>query len=191
MSMPYIIESSEKGDKTYEIYSRLLKDRIVYLQGEFNDTMANGVVAQLLYLQSDNAEKDIYMYINSNGGHIASMYCIYDLMNYISCDIHTVGLGTCASAASFILAAGTPTKRSILPNAQVMIHEISAGAQGRAQDMFLEIDKLKRMYEKMAKQYSEFTGKTIKKIKADMARDTWMNAEEALEYGLVDKIIGK
>ena len=189
MSLPYVIETSDKGDKTYEIYSRLLQDRIIYIQGEFTDGMANGVVAQLLYLQSDNADKDIFMYINSPGGSISSMYTIYDVMNYVSPDINTVGLGTVASAGSFILAAGTKGKRSCLENCEVMIHELSGGVSGKANDMFKHIEHTRSLYEKMAKQYVKFTGQKLSKVKKDMERDHHLNSEEALAYGLIDKVI--
>lgn len=191
MSLPYVIESSDEGDKTYEIYSRLLQDRIIYIQGDFNDTMANGVVAQLLYLQSDSPEKDIYMYINSPGGSISSMYAIYDVMNYVSPDINTVGIGTVASAGSFILAAGTKGKRVSLENTDIMIHELSTGMQGKANDVFLEADRTKKLYNKMAGQYVEFTGQTLTKVKKDMQRDHYLSAAEAEAYGLIDKVVSK
>lgn len=189
MNLSYVIEGDGSKEKSYEIFSRLLKDRIIYLQGAFNDEMANNIVAQLLYLNSQDKEKDIFMYINSPGGSINSMYSIYDVMNYIDVDVNTVGIGQCASAGSFILSAGTKGKRSVLENARVMIHELSGGTQGKAQDMFLEMEQLKKMYDKMAKQYVKFTGKSLAKIKKDMSRDSWMDAEEALAYGLIDKII--
>ncbi len=189
MGLPYIIESGDKGDKTYEIYSRLLQDRIIFIQGAFDDEMANGIVAQLLYLQSDNAEKDIYMYINSPGGNISSMYAIYDVMSYVSPDINTVGLGSVVSAGSFILAAGTKGKRTCLENTEVMIHELSGGIQGKANDMFKKMDYTKTLYEKMAKQYTIFTGQKLTKIKKDMHRDHFLSATDALDYGLIDKVI--
>jgi len=191
MSLPYIIEESDKGDKTYEIYSRLLRDRIIFIQGEFNSDMANGVVAQLLYLQSDNAEKDIYMYINSPGGAISSMYAIYDVMNYVTPDINTVGIGTVASAGSFILAAGTKGKRSCLENTEVMVHELSSGMQGKANDLFVAVDHTKKLYEKMAKHYVEFTGQKLSKVKKDMQRDHFLNSKESLAYGLIDQVVTK
>jgi len=191
MSLPYIIEESDKGDKTYEIYSRLLRDRIVFIQGEFNDHMANGVIAQLLYLQSDNPEKDIYMYINSPGGSISSMYAIYDVMNYVTPEINTVGIGTVASAGSFILAAGAPGKRSCLENTVVMIHELSSGMQGKANDLFVAVDHTKKLYEKMAKHYVEFTGQKLRKVKKDMQRDHYLSSNESLAYGLIDQVVKK
>jgi ATP-dependent Clp protease protease subunit len=190
MTLPYVIETNDDGgEQTYEMYSRLLKDRIIFLRGEFDDNMANGIVAQLLYLQSDNAEKDIFMYINSPGGNITSMYAIYDTMQYIKPDIATVGFGSVASAGSFILAAGTKGKRSVLPNTELMIHELSAGASGKAAEIFNTVEKLKRLYEKMATQYQAFTDKDLDVIKKDMQRDCWLDAQEALAYGLVDKVL--
>ena len=189
MNLAYVIEGEGSKERSYEIYSRLLKDRIIYLQGYFDDPMANNIVAQLLYLNSQDPDKDIYIYINSPGGSITAMYSIYDVMEYIKPDINTVGIGSICSAGSFILAAGTKGKRAILKNAEVMIHELSGGAKGKAQDIFVTVERLKKMYDKMAKQYVGFTGKSLAKIKKDMARDHWLDAEEALEYGIVDKII--
>lgn len=189
MNLSYVIEGENEKEKSYEIFSRLLKDRIIYVQGQFEDNMANSIVAQLLYLNSQDKEKDIYMYINSPGGAITSMYSIYDVMNHITPDIHTVGIGQCCSAGSFILAAGTKGKRAVLENTEIMIHEFSGGTQGKANDIFNEVDKLVKLYDKMAKQYVKFTGKPIAKIKKDMQRDFWLNAEDAVAYGLVDKII--
>ncbi len=189
MNLSYVIEGENDKEKSYEIFSRLLKDRIIYIQGSFEDSMANNIVAQLLYLNSQDKEKDISIYINSPGGQISSMYAIADCMSIISPNINTVCIGICASAASFILASGTKGKRAILPNASVMIHELSGGTQGKAQDIFIEVDKIKKMYDKMAKQYVHLTGKSLAKIKRDMSRDHWLDAEDALEYGIVDKII--
>lgn len=189
--IPYVIEGQDKEEKTYEIYSRLLKDRIIFIQDAFDDHMANAVVAQLLYLQSEDKEKDIYMYINSPGGVITSMYAIYDTMQYISPDIHTVGIGQVASAGSFILAAGTKGKRVALENTDIMIHELSGGTSGKANDIFLAADRIKKLYDKMAKQYVDFTGQTLAKVKKDMERDRHMSAEEAVKYGLVDKVVTK
>ena len=189
MTLPYIIETNDKGDKTYEIYSRLLKDRIIFIQGTFDDQMANGVVAQLLYLQSDNSEKDIYMYINSPGGSITAMYAIYNTMNYIKPDINTMAIGSVCSAGSFILAAGTKGKRASLSDTEIMLHEFSAGTQGKAQEIFNTVEKLQKIYDKMSKQYVKFTGQRLAKIKKDMGLDHWLTPEEALEYGLIDKIV--
>ena len=189
MNLSYVIEGEDEKEKSYEIFSRLLKDRIIYIQAQFEDGMANNIVAQLLYLNTRDKAKDIYMYINSPGGSITSMYSIYDVMNYIESDIHTVGIGSVCSAGSFILAAGTKGKRSCLPNTEIMIHELSAGTQGKAGDIFNMVEKYKKLHDKMAKQYSEFTGQSLTKVKKDMQKDFWMTSEEALAYGLIDKII--
>ncbi len=189
MNLSYVIEGENEKEKSYEIFSRLLKDRIIYIQGNFEDPTANNIVAQLLYLNSQDKEKPIYMYINSPGGSITAMYSIFDVMNHVESDIHTVGIGSVCSAGSFILAAGTKGKRSVLPNTEIMIHELSGGAQGKADDIFNTVAKLKKLHEKMAKQYVQFTGKSLAKVKKDMLKDFWMTAEEALEYGLIDKII--
>ena len=189
MSVPYVIEKGPKDqERMYDLYSRLLRDRIIFIRGEFRDEMADAVVAQLLFLESSDPESDIYMYINSPGGIITSMYAIYDVMTYVKPDIVTVGLGQCASAASFILAAGTKGKRYALSNTEIMIHELSGGVQGRAQDMFQTLEKTKQLWDKMAKQYVKFTGQRLAKVKKDMARDHYMSAEEAKEYGLIDEI---
>jgi ATP-dependent Clp protease protease subunit len=189
MTIPYVIEKGPKDqERVYDLYSRLLRDRIIFIKGVFNQEMADSVVAQLLFLESTDNEGDIYMYINSPGGAISSMYAIYDVMQYVTTDIVTVGMGQCASAGSFILAAGTRGKRFALPNTEIMIHELSGGFEGKAQDMFNRADHIKKLYDKMAKDYVNFTGQTLAKIKKDMARDYFMSAEEAKEYGLIDEI---
>jgi ATP-dependent Clp protease protease subunit len=189
MSIPYVVENADGQERTYEIYSKLLMDRIIFIQGTFDDTLANGVVAQLLYLQATDPEKDIYIYINSPGGSITSMYAIFDTMNYIKPDINTVGIGSVASAGSFILAAGTKGKRLCLPSTEVMIHELSAGTQGKAGDIFNELERLKKIHTKMAKQYASFTGQKLAKVKKDMQRDFFLTAEEAKDYGIIDKVV--
>ena len=192
MSVPYVIEQGPKDqERMYDLYSRMLKDRIIFIKGEFNQDMADSVVAQLLFLESSDNEKDIYMYINSPGGHVTALYAIYDVMTYIKPDIVTVGMGQCASAASFILAAGTKGKRFALPNTEIMIHELAGGVQGKAQDMFQRLEHTKKLWEKMAKHYVEFTGQRLAKVKKDMSRDHFMSAEEAKEYGLIDEIHAK
>ena len=190
MAIPYVVDTTDGNEKTYEIFSKLLMDRIIFIGDTFSPEMANGVVAQLLYLQSVDSKKDIYMYINSQGGHIDAMYAIYDTMCYVSPDIITIGLGTVASAASFILAAGTKGKRTALANTDIMIHELSAGAQGKAGDIFNRVETLKALHDKMAKHYSKFTGQKVVKLKKDMQRDFHMSAKESLTYGLIDKVIG-
>ena len=189
MSVPYIIEKSGSSEKSYELYSKLLKDRIIFIGESFNDSMANNIVAQLLYLNSSNSNKDIYIYINSRGGVISSMYAIYDTMMHIKPDIVTVGLGVVASAASFILAAGTKGKRMSLPNTEIMIHELSGGVSGKAGDIFNTVDNVRRLYDKMANHYADFTGKSVRKIKKDMQRDHWLSPDDALDYGLIDKVV--
>jgi ATP-dependent Clp protease protease subunit len=186
--VPYVIEKDEKGEKVYDLYSRLLKDRIIFITGIFDSKLANAVVAQLLFLEANSTEKDIYMYINSPGGQIDSMYAIYDTMQYISPDIVTIGFGQVASAGSFILAAGTKGKRYALPNTEIMIHELSSGAKGRATDLEIELKQAIRIKEKMAGHYAKMTGQTIKKIKRDMERDYHMIPDEAKEYGLIDSV---
>lgn len=189
MTVPYVIEKG-KGDqeRMYDLFSRMMKDRIIFIRGEVNNQMADTVVAQLLFLESVDSEKDIYMYINSPGGQITSMLAMFDVMQYIKPDIVTVGFGICASAASFLLAAGTKGKRYVLPNTDVMIHELSGGSHGKFHDMEVSFKRSEYLYNKMAKYYVEFTGQDIEKIKDDMKRDLYMSAEEAKEYGLIDEI---
>lgn len=189
MSVPYVIEKDEKNrERVYDLYSRLLKDRIIFIGNPFDAQLANSVVAQLLFLESASQEDDIYMYINSPGGLITSMYAIYDTMNYIKPDIVTVGFGQCASAGSFILASGAKGKRYALPNAEIMIHELSGGARGKATDLEIELKRAMVIKEKMAKHFSEMTGQLIEKIKKDMERDYYMDPDEAKEYGLIDSV---
>jgi len=189
MTIPYVIEKGPKDqERMYDLYSRLLKDRIIFVRGTFDPSMADAVVAQLLFLESSDPESDIYMYINSPGGYITSLYAIYDVMEYIRPDIVTVGFGQCASAGSFILAAGTKGKRFALPNTEIMIHEMSGGAEGKANDIFNSIEHTKKIYERMAKQYVNFTGQKLSKVKADMQRDFYMTAQDAKDYGLIDNI---
>lgn len=187
---PYIFEKTNREDseRAYDPFSRMLKDRIVFISGEFKQEMADAVVAQLLFLETDNPEADIYMYINSPGGAITAMYAIYDTINYIKPDIVTIGYGQVASAGSFILAAGTKGKRFALPNCEIMIHELSSGIQGKAGDIFQTVEHTKKLYDKMAKQYSDMTGQTVEKVKEDMRRDCFLTSEEAKEYGLIDKV---
>lgn len=188
--IPYVIEKDYNNqERVYDLYSRLLKDRIIFVSGEFNDVMANSIVAQLLFLHSTDPGAEIQMYINSPGGSVYSMFAIYDTMQHISPDIRTIGLGTVASAGSFILAAGTKGKRQLLKNTDVMIHEFSGGAGGKANDIFNTVTKLKKLYANMAKYYVDFTGQSLKKIKKDMERDYWLDAKEAVAYGLADSVI--
>ena len=186
--IPYVIEKTEKGERSYDLYSRLLKDRIVFVAGSFNEQMSNAIVAQLLFLDANEKEKEIYMYINSRGGEIQAMYAIYDTMRHIQSDIITVGFGTVMSAGSFILAAGTKGKRYALPNSAIMIHELSGGTSGKFNDLLVTHKHIEQLYNKMAKQYAEMTGQKVSKIKKDMERDCYMTAEEAKAYGLIDEI---
>ncbi len=189
MAVPYVIEKGEKGqEKVYDIYSRMLKDRVIFIKGLFDQNMADAVTAQLLFLESVDKDKDIWLYINSPGGHINAMYSVFDTMNYINPDVCTLAYGQAASAASFILAAGAKGKRFALPNCDVMIHELSGGHQGKFHDMEISFKHSEKLYGKMAKHYVKFTGQTIAKIKKDMKRDFYMSSEEALTYGLIDKV---
>lgn len=189
MAIPYIIEKGPNdSERAYDLYSRLLKDRIVFIKGEIGDGFSDAVVGQLLFLESDSPDKDIYMYINSPGGHMTEMYAIYDVMKYVKPDIVTVGYGRCMSAGSFLLAAGAKGKRYALPNTSVMIHELSSGTGGKYNDIKNYTKHMDRIYEQMAKYYSEFTGQKLSKVKKDMERDYYMSAEEAKDYGLVDEI---
>jgi len=187
--VPYVIEKDEKNqERVYDLYSRLLKDRIVFIGNPFDSHLANSVVAQLLFLEANDPARDIYMYINSPGGLIVSMYAIYDTMKYIKPDIITIGFGQCASAGSFILAAGTKGKRYALPNAEIMIHELRGGTKGTATDMEIEYKHSMHLKEKMAKHFHEMTGQPLKKIKKDMERDYYMSPEEAKKYGIIDSV---
>jgi len=188
MSIPYVIENTRKGEVSYDLYSRLLKDRIIFVTGQFQEQMANSIVAQLLFLEANEKDKDIYMYINSSGGDITAMYAIYDTMTCIKPDIVTIGFGTVMSAGSFILAAGTKGKRFALPNTSILIHELSGGAGGKFNDISIRYKSLERLYNKMAEQYSDMTGQKVSKIKKDMERDYYMTADEAKAYGLIDDI---
>jgi len=189
MTIPYVIEKGP-GDqeRVYDLYSRLLKDRVIFIRGGIDQNTADSVVAQLLFLESSDKETDISMYINSPGGEISAMYAIFDTMNYIKPNVTTMGLGICASAASFLLAAGTKGKRFVLQNSLVMIHELSGGTAGKAGDIRNHYKHIESLYEKMAKQYVKLTGQKISKIKKDMERDFYMSAEEAVKYGIVDKV---
>lgn len=192
--IPYIIEPGpNQSERVYDLYSRLLKDRIVFIRDTVDHGLADAVVAQLLFLESQNAESPIYMYINSPGGYLSAMYAIFDTMTHVTAEIITIGYGRCASAASFLLAAGAPGKRSALPNTEIMIHELSGGTQGRFNDMLVDLRHSEALYKKMAEQYHEFIGgrHSVKKIKKDMERDFWMSAEEAMDYGLIDVVQGK
>ena len=188
MSVPYVIEPHKDGERVYDLYSRMLKDRIVFIRGVIDQDLADSVVAQLLFLESSDKEIDIYMYINSPGGELTAMYAIFDTMNLIRPDIVTLGMGQCCSAASFLLAHGAKGRRTILPNAVVMLHELSSGYRGKAGDMRNHHLHVEVLYKQMAKQYAEVTGQKLSKIKRDMERDFYLSSSEAVEYGIVDKV---
>ncbi len=186
--IPYVIERSGSGERSYDIYSRLLKDRIIFLSGEIEDEMANAVVAQLLFLEMDNPDADISLYINSPGGSVTAGMAIYDTMQYIKAPVRTVCVGMAASMGAFLLMAGEKGKRMALPNAEVMIHQPSGGAQGQATDVSIRAEWLLRTKKKMNRMMSEMTGQSIEKVAADAERDYFMSAQEALKYGIVDQI---
>lgn len=191
--VPMVVEQTNHGERSFDIYSRLLNDRIVFLCDEVNDTTASLVVAQLLYLEAQDPDKDISLYINSPGGSITAGMAIYDTMNYIKCDVSTVCIGMAASMGAFLLSAGTKGKRFALPNSEIMIHQplISGGLKGQATDVKIYTDHLLRTKEKMNKILSENTGKTYEQVCEDTERDNFMSADEAAAYGLVDKVIAK
>ena len=187
--VPMVVEQTNKGERSYDIYSRLLNDRIVFLSEEVNDTTASLVVAQLLYLEAQDPDKDIQFYINSPGGSITAGMAIYDTMNYIKCDVSTICIGMAASMASFLLAAGAKGKRLALPNSEIMIHQPLGGAQGQATDIKIHAEHLIRIRNRMNKMYSEMTGQPLEVIERDTERDNFMTAQQACDYGLIDKVI--
>ena len=189
--VPMVVEQTSRGERSYDIYSRLLNDRIIFLADEVNDTTASLVVAQLLYLEAQDPDKDIYLYINSPGGSITAGMAIYDTMNYIKCDVSTICVGMAASMGAFLLSSGAKGKRMALPNAEVMIHQPLGGMQGQATDIKIHADRIIRIKAKLNKLLSEQTGKPLKTIENDTERDNFMSADEALAYGLIDKVITK
>lgn len=189
--VPYVVEQTNRGERQYDIYSRLLNDRIIVLSDEVNDATASLVVAQLLFLESQDSEKDISFYINSPGGSVTAGMAIYDTMQYIKCDVSTICMGLAASMGAFLLSSGAKGKRYALPNSEIMIHQPSGGAKGQATDIKIVADHILRTKEKLNKILAENTGKDISVIAQDTERDNFMSAEEALEYGLVDKILYK
>jgi ATP-dependent Clp protease, protease subunit len=189
--VPMVIETSGRGERAYDIYSRLLKERIIFLVGPVEDYMANLVVAQMLFLESENPEKDIYLYINSPGGSVSSGLAIFDTMNFIKPDVATLCTGMAASMGAFLLAAGAKGKRTALPNASVMIHQPSGGARGTAADIEISAREILKTREQLNKILAERTGQPLEKIAKDMERDYWMSAEETMAYGLVDNVIAK
>lgn len=189
--VPYVVEQTNHGERSYDIYSRLLNDRIIVLSDEVNDATASLVVAQLLYLESQDSEKDISLYINSPGGSVTAGFAIYDTMQYIKCDVSTICMGMAASMGAFLLSSGAKGKRYALPNSEIMIHQPSGGAQGQATEIDIVAKHILKIREKLNKILSENTGKPIEQIAVDTERDNFLSAEEALEYGLVDKIFYK
>ena len=189
--VPTVIEQSSRGERAYDIYSRLLTDRIIMLSGEFNDDLANSIIAQLLFLDAQDPDKDIYLYINSPGGSITSGMAIYDTMQFVHADVQTIVMGMAASMGSFIAAAGTKGKRFALPNAEILIHQPLGGAQGQATEIEIAARHILKTKEKMNRLYSEMTGQPVEVIERDTDRDNWLTAEEALEYGLLDQIMTK
>ncbi len=189
--VPMVIEQSGRGERAYDIYSRLLRERIVFLIGPVNDATANVVVAQLLFLESENPDKDIFLYINSPGGSVSSGLSIFDTMNFIKPDVSTLCMGMAASMGSFLLMAGAKGKRFALPNARVMIHQPSGGAQGQATDIEIQAREIIKTREQLNRIYADRTGQSVERIAADMERDYWMNPNEAKDYGLIDQVIDK
>jgi ATP-dependent Clp protease protease subunit len=189
--VPIVIETSGRGERAYDIYSRLLRERIVFLVGPVNDAVANLVVAQLLFLESENPDKDISLYINSPGGSVSAGLSIFDTMNFIKPDVSTMCMGMAASMGSFLLMAGAKGKRFALPNSRVMIHQPSGGAQGQATDIEIQAREIIKTREQLNRIYAERTGQPLERIAADMERDRWMNPAEALDYGLVDQVLDK
>jgi ATP-dependent Clp protease protease subunit len=188
---PYIIERSSRGERTYDIFSRLLMDRIVFLGSPINDDVANIIIAQLLFLDADNPDRDIYLYINSPGGVVSSGMAIYDTMQFLRAPVNTICMGMAASMGSFLLAAGTTGKRSALPHARIMIHQPSGGAQGTASDIEIQAREILYLRSKINSLYSLHTGQPVETIERDMDRDRFMSAEEAKAYGLIDSVIAK
>lgn len=189
--VPYVIEQSSRGERSYDIFSRLLNDRIIVLSDEVNDATASLVVAQLLYLEGQNPEKDISLYINSPGGSVTAGFAIYDTMQYIKCDVSTICMGMAASMGAFLLSSGAKGKRFALPNSEIMIHQPSGGAQGQATEIEITAKQILKIRERLNKILADNTGKPIDIIAKDTERDNFMSADEALDYGLVDKILYK
>lgn len=187
--VPVVVEQTNRGERSYDIYSRLLKDRIVFLGGEIDDDTANIIVAQLLFLEMDDPDQDISLYINSPGGSVTAGMAIYDTMRYLKCEVSTLCVGMAASMGAFLLAAGAKGKRKALPNAEVMIHQPSGGARGQATDIAIQAEQIMKTKRKMNRLLSDMTGQPLERVEKDVERDNYMSAEEALEYGLIDEII--
>ena len=189
--VPIVIEQTGRGERSYDIFSRLLKDRIVFVTGEINDVMANLVVAQLLFLESEDPDGDVFMYINSPGGSVSAGMAIYDTMQYIKCDVSTICVGLAASMGAFLLSSGAKGKRKALPNSEIMIHQPLGGAKGQATDIVIQAEQIVKIKNKLTKLLSEQTGQPLDKISTEMERDYYMSADEAKEYGLGDEVIVK
>ena len=187
--VPYVIEQTSRGERSYDIYSRLLKERIIFLDTEVNDASASVIVAQMLFLEAEDPDKDIQFYINSPGGSISAGMAIYDTMNYVKCDVSTMCMGMAASMGAFLLAGGTKGKRFALPNAEIMIHQPSGGAQGQATEIEINAKHILQIRERMNRLMAANTGQSYETIAADTERDNWKTAEEAVAYGLVDKVV--
>ena len=187
--VPYVVEQTNRGERSYDIFSRLLNDRIIFLGEEVNDTTASLVVAQLLYLESQDPDKEIQLYINSPGGSVTAGMAIYDTMQYIKCDVSTICIGMAASMGAFLLSSGAKGKRIALPNAEIMIHQPSAGTQGQITDMAIHLKRLEIIKKRMNKILADNTGKSVEEVTAACERDNFMSAEEAKEFGLIDKVI--
>lgn len=189
--VPYVVEQTSRGERSYDIFSRLLNDRIIMLSDEVNDATASLVVAQLLYLEGQDPDKDVHLYINSPGGSISAGMAIYDTMQFIKCDVSTICIGIAASMGSFLLAAGTKGKRLALPNSEIMIHQPLGGAQGQASDIKIQAEHILFIRNRMNSLLAQMTGQSLKVIEKDTDRDNWMTAEDAVKYGLIDKVIEK
>ena len=190
-SIPYVIEKTSSGERSYDIYSRLLQDRIIFLTGEVNDDVASVLVSEMLFLESQDTEKDINFYINSPGGSVSAGFAIYDTMNYIKCDVSTICMGLAASMGAFLLAGGTKGKRLALPNAEVMIHQPSGGAKGQETEIRIVAEQILKTRERLNQILADNTGKSLEQIRIDTERDNYMSAMEAKEYGLIDDVIEK
>ena len=189
--VPYVVEQTSRGERSYDIFSRLLNDRIIFLSEEVNDTTASLVVAQLLYLEAQDPDKDIQFYINSPGGSVTAGMAIYDTMQYIKCDVSTICVGLAASMGAFLLSAGTKGKRMALPNSEIMIHQPSAGTQGQITDMTIHLRRLEKVKERMNRILSENTGKPYEEVVAACERDNFLSPQEALEFGLIDRVLDR
>lgn len=191
MLIPMVVDQTTSGERSYDIYSRLLEDRIIFLSGEITDETANSVVAQLIFLEGKDPEKDISLYINSPGGSVSAGLAIYDTMNFIKCDVTTICVGLAASMGAFLLSSGAKGKRFALPNSEIMIHQPLGGAQGQASDVEIQANHIKKIKEKINRILSEQSGQPLEKVEKDTDRDFYMSADQALEYGLIDKIFSK